>query len=160
MKTVKFLNGWKKNFITIFLEHFLFKNEKDEIDKITKIISIFSESSSNIKMEFNIEKDDPFSKEFLSNKNYNYKITHTGKKLFSKKEYKLIEMNGDISLANQIIALTIKYKNTIELKINIGDQILLEGVLFGDAGGSHTVHFNTKFFNTEEVKIKVNNIFK
>lgn len=158
MNTVEFMKGWKKNFVTIFLEHNIFKDEKDEIDKITNLISIFS--PSKIKIKFNTEDNDQFSKEFLSNKNYDYKITHTGKKLFSKKEYNLIEMNAEILLANQIIGLAIKHKNTLDLEIISDNQLLVSAVLFGDAGESHSIHFNSQFFNVEEIKNKTNNIFK
>lgn len=157
MKTVEFLKGWEKNFTTIFLEHRIFKNEKDEIDKVTKILSLFSQF--NITLKFIIEENDKFYKEFLSDKNYAYKIIHTGKRFFSRKKYYTIEINTDIKSANPLIALAIKYQNTVDFEITSNEQIIVSGVLFGDAGGSHTIHFNTKFFNENETEIKINSIF-
>ncbi len=157
MNNIEFLKGWKKNFVTISLEQYLFKDENDEINKITKLISIFS--PSKIKLKFNIEDNDQFSKEFLSNKNYDYKIIHTGKRFFSRKKYSLIEMNSDLLLANNIISLAVKYKNTIDLELIFDNQSLVLGVLYGDAGETHSIHFNSEFFNIEEIKNKINNIF-
>ncbi len=158
MKTVEFLKGWKKNFITIFLDHNIFENEKDEFDKVTEILTLFS--PFDVKLQFNTEENDVFFEKILSTKDYNIKIIHTGKKLFSKKQYKLIEIYTEELLFFNLIKLAIEHKITLEFELVFNDQIKVIGILYGDAGESHTIHFDTKFFNIEEIKIKINNIFK
>lgn len=158
MKTVEFLKGWKENFVTIFLEHNLFKNEKDEIDKLTKTLTLFS--PFNVNFQFNTEEDDKFFKELLSTQNYNIKVIRTGKKLFSKKQFKLIEIYTDELLSFNLIKLAIQHKVTLEFELKFNDQIKVIGILYGDAGESHSIHFNSQFFDTEEIKNKINNIFK
>ncbi len=158
MKTVEFLKGWKKNFITIFLEHNLFKNEKDEIDKLTRTLSLFS--PFDVKFQFNTEENDEFFEEILSTNNYNIKVIHTGKKLFSKKQYKLIEIHTDELSSFNLIKLAVQHKVTLEFELKFNDQIKVIGILFGDAGESHSLHFNSQVFDVEEIKNKTNNIFK
>lgn len=158
MKTVEFLKGWEKNFVTIFLEHNLFKNKKDEIDKFAKMLTLFS--PFNGKFQFNIEENDKFFEELLSTNNYNIEIIRTGKKLFRKKKYKLVEINTNELLSFNLIKLAIQHKITLEFELKLDDQIKVTGILYGDAGESHSIHFDSQFFNTEEIKIKINNIFK
>ncbi len=158
MNTVEFLKGWKKNFVTIFLNHNLFKNEKDEFEKVTEVLTLFS--PFKIKLQFNTEGNDVFFEKVLSTNDYNIKVIHTGKKLFSRKQYKLIEIYTDESLFFNLIKLAIEHKITLEFELIFNDEIKVIGVLYGDAGESHTMHFDTKFFKTEEVKTKINNIFK
>ena len=157
MNAVEFLRGWKKDFDTLFLENRIFKNKNDEVDKVKKTLNIFS--PFNAKVEFNTEENDGFIKELLLNYNYSIKVKHIGRKMFTKKEYKLIEICTDSSHIFYLIELALKHRRTLDFEFSRNNQIIVTGVLYGDSGGSHTVHFNTKIFNLHEIKTQLNNIF-
>lgn len=158
MKSIEFLKGWKENYVTIFLEHNIFKNENDEIDKITKVFALFS--PFNARFQFNTEEKDKFLEELLLIKKYDIKVIHTGKRLFSKKQYKQIEVYTNEFSSNNLIKLAIQHKVTLEFELEFNDQNKVIGVLYGDAGESHSIHFNTAFSNIEEINNQINNIFK
>lgn len=158
MKTVEFLKGWRKNFVTIFLEQNLFKNEKDEIDKIINIFTFFTPYIA--KFQFNTEENDKFFEELSLTNNYDIKVIRIGKKLLSKKQYKLIEVCTNELLSYNLLKLAIQHKVTLEFELKFNDQINVAGVLYGDAGESHSIHFNTKYYDVDKIKNKINNLFK
>lgn len=158
MKTVEFLNGWEKNFVTIFLEHNLFKNEKDEINKLTKIFTFFIPFCA--KFKFNTKENDEFFEKLLATNNYDTKVIYIGKKLFSKNQYKLIEVCTNELLSYNLIKLAIQHKVTLDFELWFNDQLKVTGVLYGDAGESHSIHFNKKCFDVDKIKSEIISIFK
>ena len=155
MKTVEFLNGWKKNFYTIFLESSIFKNKKEEIDKVSKILTLFSPFEAILR--FTIHEDDKIFEEI--NNDCEVKIIKNGKKLLSQKQYKTIEINTNDKSIDSLIDLLINHNLTCDFELKNNDTIVVSGVLYGDEGESHSIHFDSIHYNKSEIKNKVCLIF-
>ena len=106
-----------------------------------------------------MNKNDQFFNKIINIVNCKVEILYSGKKLFSKKPYYLIEVQVDEPSFYKIIQQAIFDEETLEFKGTCEDKVVVvEGVLFGDGGGAHSIHFNTCKYRVDEIKSKVNKL--
>lgn len=157
MRKVKFVKT--KYGVCVCLDNSLFKNASEQIIKIIKMLSLFSNNIERYEGTIFINVKDRAIVDDLYNINCSFELISTIKDLLNRdkeEKYKIIFKNDQIE---QIIYFLLKNNLTFDgngYKNN--DEILLD-IVINDHDGSY-ITFNDKTYKKENYKQLINNIFK
>lgn len=157
MRKVKFVKT--KYGVCVCLDDSLFKNASEQIIKIIKMLSLFSNNIERYEGTIFINVKDRAIVDDLYNINCSFELISTIKDLLNRdkeEKYKIIFKNDQIE---QIIYFLLKNNLTFDgngYKNN--DEILLD-IVINDHDGSY-ITFNDKTYKKENYKQLINNIFK
>lgn len=145
--------------VCVCLDNSLFKNESEQIIKIIKMLSLFSNNIERYEGTIFINVKDRAIVDDLYNINCSFELISTIKDLLNRdkeEKYKIIFKNDQIE---QIIYFLLKNNLTFDGNgYNNNDEILL-GIVINDHDGSY-ITFNDKTYKKENYKQLINNIFK
>ena len=145
--------------ICVCLDNSLFKNESEQIIKISKMLSLFSDTIERYEGTIFINFKDGAIINDLYNMNCSFELISTTKDLLNRdkeENYKILFKNDQIE---QIICFLLKNNLTFDGNGYTNNDGIFSKIVINDHDGSY-ITINHKVFEKENYKQLIINIFK
>lgn len=155
MKKIQFIKTTSG--ICIYLNDFLFKDDNDRIEKLTKILNIFTFNNLLLKSDCFVDEGDTFLEEMQTLLNCELKTEFTKTRLFSKRKYSKVQIAFNGEKIEKAIEFIVKNEISLGFECYNTNNVLSLQFVVNDNDGA-CITFNFKLYNPEEIKAKVKEI--